>query len=149
MKPSDSSYNPFNMDWDQFQQSFKDQIPFNNQQLPWIQDYIQNILSQTMPGPLKGQAHSSRYRSEVFETHDYMIAKIKLPEGVNPDKLKVLLGNHILRLEGDSREESHTLTLPSPGRFHGSRAICKNGVLEVRIPKEDNDNFRQIHIRVL
>jgi HSP20 family molecular chaperone IbpA len=154
MKQSDGKFNPFQMDWEGFQNHFKEINPIGspyeavlaNKDFSWLEDYVQGILSQSLPPVPKEAQTGSSLQSEVFETHDYMIAKIKIPDPINPKKIKIFFATNQIWLEGLS-DKSKIIQLPTHGRFHGSKAAFKDDILEIRIPKETNIGFKEINVR--
>jgi HSP20 family molecular chaperone IbpA len=155
MDQFDRKFNPFQMDWQSFQNNFKGknftdgphEAVLANKDFSWLEDYIQGILSQALPQSSEEIAKKSVLQSEVFETHDYMIAKIKIPNQINPRKIKILFAINQIRLEGLPENRKPILQLPAHGRFQGSKAVFKDDILEIRIPKETNENFKQINVQ--
>jgi HSP20 family molecular chaperone IbpA len=155
MNESEGKFNPFQMNWDDFQNQFKgnsfSDAPYGailgNKDFSWVEEYVQGILSQAMPKPSEEVGKKSNLQSEVFETHDYMIVKAKVPH-MDPRNIKILLYANQLRLNGLPDQGTGVIQLPSFGRLHGCKAVFKKNTLEIRIPKDTNDNFKEIRIHL-
>lgn len=147
---ADNSFNP----WDFFGQN-ANKIPDNwsNPDMSWVQDYINDIMKQAMPGQFnEGQSsdrsHTPKQSSspEVFETHHYMIARIKVPEDIYPENVKVMFHTNELNIEG-IQSRPLQVKLPGNGLYKGSKAFYKDHILEIRIPKRSKERYQEIPIQ--
>lgn len=150
MPDSQNKFGPFDMNWkdlgEQFMSPHKDAY---NQDFSWIGDYVQDMLSQVLPDEAVHNSYvPSRLRPDVIDTHQYIIIRAKVPARVNTRKLKVFFNANQVRLTGLGEEEE-VVQLPASGRFEGSKAILKDDILEIRIPKELNEHYQEIHIQYL
>lgn len=149
--------NPYRMDWEGFQDHFKNNnfTRFPNQDewlknFSWIEDYVQGILQSSIPNreARTKQAPTSKPHTELFDTHDFMIVKIKTLDGQQPSQVKAHLAVNQLKIEGFTTEPLH-ISLPEQGRAQGSKAYFKGDTLEIRIPKESNVAYNEIYVRYL
>lgn len=143
---------PFNP-WEFFQEAMRQgggnsQTDWGNQDLSWIADYVNDMMQQSFPGQYYGGSFSStRLKQEVFETHDFIIARIEVPEDIDPEHLKVYFLTNELKVEGvDS--ETQRIQLPRNGLYKGSKAIYKEGILEIKIPKRARERFQEIPVQI-
>lgn len=145
-------FNPFDANWKDFEKNFmRSHKDVFNHDLSWLDGYIQDMVSQAMPtsGNKKTGFGQTRLHSDVFDTHHFMIVRTHIPERVNIRKLKVAFNNaNQVRISGVG-EEDETISLPAAGRYDGSKAIFKDDILEIRIPKESNEQYQEIYIQYL
>jgi HSP20 family molecular chaperone IbpA len=129
------------------------QFPFNMAKggLKSLDKYMDQIFSQAMPNangqPLFNSGQDS-VKSEVFETHHWMFVRIKVPNRAIASKLRISLGVNQVRVSGLTKE-IETIGLPATARLEGARAIYKDGILEIRIPKDLNEQFHEVNIQFL
>ncbi|MBU9712318.1 Hsp20/alpha crystallin family protein [Evansella tamaricis] len=162
------------MDWNQFQNIFKDKgfmgNPFfgaGGKDPQWIEEYIQNVLKQSMPNtdqqnsPDRAQGQTPNQsqnpninpnqspqplKREIFEGHYNMIVKILIPHHIHPNQLKIFHAANHLRIEGIPNHPPEIIELPALGKADGAMSVFKNSVLEVNIPKDPNVNYHEITI---
>jgi HSP20 family molecular chaperone IbpA len=155
MNPFEGRFNPLQIDWEGFQNQLKSenfiQAPkktiFSNNDFSWLENYIHDMVSESLPRPSKETNSRSKTKSTIFETHDYIIVKVNLADNIEPEHVKIYHYANQLKLEGLSNGSHTMVQLPAQGRYHGSKAIIRNGILEIRIPKETNETYRQIRVR--
>lgn len=103
-------------------------------------------------------------RIDVHETADEVIAICDLPGIENKNDLQINIENNVLRISGkvkrskEVKEErmhrqerivgsfERAVSLPCPVSQEGIVATYKNGVLEVKMPKLENEQKRNIDI---
>lgn len=146
------NFNP----WDLFGQNGNNKMPENwsNPDMSWVQGYINDIMKQAMPGQFNDGKNESRssdskkdYSSpDVFETHHYMIARIKVPEDIYPENVKVMFHTNELNIEG-IQSRPLQIKLPRNGLYKGSKAHFKDHILEVRVPKRSKERYQEIPIQ--
>lgn len=153
--------------WKSFEKIFGDRLPsLNYQQMQkmmqdprWVETFVQDILNKTMPkngggsifgggSPSQGDSEfSNRSDPEVFETHRSVIARIKVAKSEDTDGLKLAGNRFKLKLDGIKNMGPIEVNLPSAVNHRGTRARYKDGVLEVRMPKEtETESDRPIRI---
>jgi HSP20 family molecular chaperone IbpA len=146
-----NGFNPFNSWQNPFQQGF----PFNSEQL---QKQINDTISSYMPDFLKANAASNAapttnpqqqthsHKIDVFETHDFVVARIAVSE--NQPKPKLTLDTYRLYVKGMHGQEKETISvpLPSPIKPKYTKADYKSGVLEVRMLKKGPEPMTEITI---
>jgi HSP20 family molecular chaperone IbpA len=143
----------FSSNWDMIEKLVGAKLPIfpNDEQMAvlkntsWVDDYVRQMLDNTMPKqeilPNLGNSF------EVFETHYYVVVKVKISYEANPlvkirpDQVKVETSpNHkelIIPLP--------TLVVPSTGR-----ATYKDEILQIKIRKTKfSKSYREVAIRYL
>jgi HSP20 family molecular chaperone IbpA len=151
---STKDFDPFNFDWDDFKDQFsgkrsnKESKEFSgsNLDLGWLENYIQGALTKAMPDQAGDITKGQKLRHQVFETHDYMISRVAIPDEIDEMNLKVFIDTNRLILTGLPDNKTYTIQLPMNGRYAGSKATAKDQILEIRVPKESHRNYREIDI---
>ncbi len=141
------SQNPFSNWSSPFQQGF----PFNSQQ---IQEHINNTIANSMPDflrtnnevPQSNRPSSSKSNIEVFETHDFVVARIPVPN--EQTKPKLSLDTYKLYVKGLPDEPNGEVVVPLPSAIKPkyTKAEFKSGVLEVRMLKKGPEPMTDITI---
>lgn len=117
--------------------------------MPWVEEYVRGLIADVVPGASEtGPPPSSRtssFTGSVFETHQQVIARIRLPLGGETELPRVRASIHELQVE-TADGQRRTLKLPCFVRPDGARAVWKEDILEVRLPKEGNPRYRDIPV---
>lgn len=152
MPDSRGKFNPFDTNWKEFGKQFMSSYEeTDNQEFSWIEDYVRDILSQVLPDEVmqnSSMSMPSRPHPSVFDTHHDTIVRVKVPEHTSAQELKVFFNTSQLRILG-LEEKEKVIPLPTPGRFDGSKAVFKDNILEIRIPKELNELYQEVNIQYL
>lgn len=134
-----------------------------------LQEYIEGIIRQSinqsfgnslgMPAsPLqykpKGASdtgHESRIsedneKAEIFEAHDYILVKIQVPQNVYERNLSVRTSSSKVFIKWSPKSHEQVIQLPADVKKEGVKAVIKNHIMELSIPKEENTNSRQVDI---
>ncbi len=127
-------------------------------QNPWLEKYINDILGPDFWRQVMGN-QASRIRTNIFETSDEVIVRAEIPGLERESDLRVMLkgstlsfdatvpatnggfGNDKVILHSKAGKQhaqkiAHSVNLPCPVRDFGAKATYKNGILEVKLPKE-------------
>ncbi|MCH5584638.1 Hsp20/alpha crystallin family protein [Shimazuella sp. AN120528] len=147
----EKNFGSFN--WDEFIKSFQQSASSPNTTFEMDFSKVEDFISKSMNDMFKantsmGQFNSTSSKREVFETHDYMIVKLPIPENINPRDVSVFLDTNILMISGLGKD-MEKITLPMNGSFTGCQGYVKNGIMEIRVPKNEKKNFREIMIKYL
>lgn len=155
---ADNNNNQFNP-WEFFGQNGNG-MPggdWQNPDMTWVKDYVQDVMKQAFPGQFgegefRGNSGSGSRRgksnlsTDVFETHHFIITRINVPEDILAENIRVMFHTNELKIEGvDS--EPQIVRLPANGLYKGSKAMFKDNVLEIRIPKRSREQFQEIPIQ--
>jgi HSP20 family molecular chaperone IbpA len=130
-----------------------------------INNYVQDILGKIMPGNMNSginpqemfqgfqspvsssEPRSERLNSIAFETHDFIYVRISIKKEEWVKQLRIYYTTNQLIVEHiPDHEDKHTITLPAIVKKKGATATFKDGVLEVKIPKNIDLQFSQIDI---
>ncbi len=102
---------------------------------------------------------------DVYEEKDDIVVKVELP-GMDKNNIEVNLTDHTLTIKGEKKKEEEvknenyyrtersygtflrTLELPEDVHTDKVKAIFKNGILEVRMPKTEEAKAKEIKVKV-
>jgi HSP20 family molecular chaperone IbpA len=128
-----------------------------------INNYVQDLIGKMMPNmgdmmnrqdlfnnfqtPDLKQRSANVLNSTAFETHDYVFVRIPIR---NEDWLNQLrlyhTSNQLIVEHIPEKEDSNTITLPAIVKKKGGSANYKDGVLEIKIPKNIDMQYSQIDV---
>lgn len=147
---------PFNKDMKDAMQKMKPEE---------IDKYVQDIIGKVLPQNMRGgmmnpmemfngmQSTATRQHSDgalnssAFETHDYVYVRIPIKKEEWVRKLKLYHTSNQLILEDIPDDgDKHTITLPAIVKKKGAAANFKDGILEIKIPKNIDMQFSQIDV---
>jgi hypothetical protein len=84
---------------------------------------------------------------EVFETHHYVIVKLKLPQPNNPI---VHVRADRITIEDSPLLKKQAVRLPCLVLPHLSRASHKDGILQIKLRKRKlNKTIHEVHVRYI
>lgn len=149
-------------DWDDFQNRFfgeggwKETMNGASGTIPWVDRYVKGILAEAVPDsdstnfrPSPAASKQTAVACNVFETHRAVIVRFKLNGGTAPRDVRVFGTAHELKLVKLPEGEERTIKLPVPVRIDGAKAICKQRILEVTLPKETESPIKEIPVRYM
>ncbi|WP_142383742.1 Hsp20/alpha crystallin family protein [Peribacillus deserti] len=129
-----------------------------------MESYIEKFFSQFIPDTQKmlsqqtnpafgfmskpqGTSGNNKSTTAVFETHDHVFIRIPIKDAEQLKGLKIFHTSHQVYLEGlPGQEEREVITLPSLVKKKGAHAVCKDGVLEIRIQKSQDLQLSEIDV---
>jgi HSP20 family molecular chaperone IbpA len=130
-----------------------------------IDKYVQDIMDKMMPGSMRGmmnpqdlmssfqsplgnqQTTSNPLNSTAFETHDFVFVRIPIKNDEWVRHIRIYHTSNQLIAEGiPDRDDQHKITLPAIVKKKGAVATYKDGILEIRIPKNIDMQFSQIDV---
>jgi HSP20 family protein len=133
-----------------------------------IQDRMNRLFEQTLSRSRGEEGVSATTWTpavDIYETADTIVMKAELP-GVAREDIQIQINDNTLTLKGERRfakdvqEESYlrleraygsfhrSFTLPATVRQDKVRALFKDGVLELSLPKADESKPKRISIEV-
>jgi hypothetical protein len=123
----------------QFGQPNSQGMPFNGFN---IQKQVMDAVNQHLPDFLKqGQnfplSHMRSHNDDcqVFETHDFVIVRIPIPDNGH-GKPRISLSTHTLYIKDLPNHKDHLkIHLPCPIKTRHAKAEYRHGILEVRMLK--------------
>ncbi|WP_260871548.1 Hsp20/alpha crystallin family protein [Bacillus sp. X1(2014)] len=130
-----------------------------------INNYVQDVLGKLMPGNMNTGINpaemfqgfqssvspplttSDRLHSTAFETHNFVYVRISIKQEEWVKQLRIYHTSNQLIIEHiPHHEDKHTITLPAIVKKKGATATFKDGVLEVKIPKNIDLQYSQIDV---
>jgi HSP20 family molecular chaperone IbpA len=149
----DDERNNFNLNMRQFEQFFKKNFP-GVQPIDWkdlsnlnsIGNYVEDTLNHSFNRNDKRKQTKTQFSSEVFETHNRVIAKIQIPRHVKLDGMRLYVNGNQIKLE--NMDENQFIKLPVHVNTKSVKAILRDGILQVQMRKKNtNNNYREVYIR--
>lgn len=127
-------------------------FPYNGND---IQNQVMQNFDQLFPNFMRGAGasegqptgnQSGGSEPQVFETHDFVIARIPTQLDTNMQP-RILMDTYHLFIKGlPERSEQLTLKLPSPIKPKSAKAEYKDGVLEIRLLKRGPEPMTEINV---
>jgi len=127
--------------WSKDDQFFKQKLP--RVDLSSIDKYVQNVLSHVSD-------QTSIPLPELFETHYSVIARMKVSSKADVKQIKISVNSTQLKLKGIYDREEKLIKLPCCVEAAYCKALLKNGILEVKMPKvKHNSSYYEVPIHHL
>ncbi|KKK33648.1 heat-shock protein Hsp20 [Mesobacillus campisalis] len=132
-------------------------------QLSNIRKEFDRFLSD-FPETLQNEFNLGGIRVDVHETENEVVATCDIPGVENKEDIQIVIDNNQLKISGTinranevsdenmyrkerlSGSFNRTITLPVAVSEEGVKASYRNGVLEVRMPKQQNNPKKTIDI---
>jgi HSP20 family molecular chaperone IbpA len=147
---------PFGFDWSKLETLFSELQPAKGQKgkpqnLDWIDEFVKDIIKQAIPETVQTsktpQSSKTPLQTEVFETHRNVIARIRIPDNIEPRKLQVFVSLYHLKIEGPEGKK-HTIELPATVDSRACKAVFRDGVLQVQMRKQARgERFDEVYIQ--
>ena len=125
--------------------------------------WMNQLTGSPVPGGGNGQSSTWMPAVDVWETESELVLSFDLP-GISEDKISVELEDNVLTVSGE-RERAHehsgdrfyryerrfgtftrTVTLPQGVNEEAIKADYRDGVLEIRVPKPEEQKPKRIQI---
>lgn len=134
----DTRNNPFSQfDWNEFEKYFQGiipQKPGDSNSSSWIADYVQQIIKDNVPGVQSG-SNTKHYDTEIIETAENLLLKIKVPDKAEAQNLNVFTTGHQIKIESKDSREIQWFRLPHPVDPASCKAVYKDGALQLLLRK--------------
>jgi len=129
-----------------------------------IDTYVQDLMGKIMPTNMRGmmnpqelfsnfqptaphQPQASLLNSTAFETHDFVFVRIPFKQEAWIKQIRIYHTTNQLIVEHiPEQDDKHTITLPAIVKKKGATANYKDGMLEVKIPKNVDMQFSEIDV---
>lgn len=124
--------------------------PLNwNEGFHWINEYVENVLKDALSSHKETNGRSgSKLKSELFQTHHYVIVRFHVPASINGNQLRVHASRYRVKIEGLPGGEVQQVSLPALVYPETSRALYKDGILQVKLQKQKTEErFEEVDIR--
>ncbi len=130
-----------------------------------MEDAFDEFLSETTTGKPRRERFELVPPMDVYDAGDKIVIKVELP-GVRKEDVEVTVKGRDLVIKGEKkREEEHrdenyyytervygkfvrSVTLPVDVKIDEIKAVFKNGVLEIELPKVEEAKAKEIKIEV-
>ncbi|WP_261303812.1 Hsp20/alpha crystallin family protein [Paenibacillus andongensis] len=140
--------------WEQVEKFLGQKLPFGEKgqtfldNMTWAEGYVQDMLKKAMPG-LDASISSQGYAgSEIFETHEHVIIKVKIAKDENPRALQVFVKSNQIKLTGFVSGKNRILKLPTLVQPRTARVSYKQRLLEIKVRKRGlRENYVEAYIR--
>ena len=107
-------------------------------------EWLKGMQQQSSPDPVKP---TTGLNAEMFETHDYVFVRVPLKDEALIKQMKLFYtSNQVIIEHIPDLSDKHTLVLPATVKRKGAAASHKDGVLELRLPKNVDMQFAEIDI---
>lgn len=131
-------------DWQNFRQLLGSEFPFNLQHktddLTWVEKYVQDAMTNFLPKPLNIKSHTKNHQMEIFETHNNIVVKLHLSEK-EARNVTVFVSVNRIKLEGFPETARKIIKLTTYVVPESCRAVYKNGILQLHLRKQANDDY--------
>lgn len=104
--------------------------------------------SNQMKNDSSNSVQSSKdLNAEMFETHDFIFVRVPLKDEAQLKQMKLFYtSNQVIIEHIPEMSDKHTLILPATVKRKGAQASHRDGVLELKLPKNMDFNFSEIDI---
>ncbi|EFM09911.1 conserved hypothetical protein [Paenibacillus curdlanolyticus YK9] len=144
--------------WDELERWMQEQqLPRGFEALKntgWIERYVKTMMTKAMPEQMAQSvqtdqaAQQGHSRAETFETHHFIVVKWPLPRGAHPSSLRLLVREDRIRIEGLPGDGKDTVKLPKLVLPRVCKALCRDGILQVKLRKRPvNRQYYETTIR--
>lgn len=142
---SSDDFDPFaSIEFDKF---FNGKMPFPfepGNPSNWFNDYVRNMLVK----PVKAHGSNGRLPADIFETHRFLIVRIKLPESVELNKVRVMASSYSVKLQGLPDSKGQLIRLPKLVEARSGKVLLKEQVLQIKLRKRNTgEQFYELFIR--
>lgn len=153
------SLNGFNrhpwMKWEQLEKFLGQKLPFreNGQtfldNMTWVEGYVQDTLKKAMQGLDATVASTAGGdASDIFETHDHVIVKVRLPKDENPRALQVFVKSDHIKVTGTLNGKDRVIKLPAMVIPKTARVRYRERLLQVQVRKRGlKEGYHEAFIR--
>lgn len=149
MSPKDSKHD----NWLSEDPFFKSKFPFQeisdslNIDQSYIDQYVKDVLKRSSLNNTKTGFSPLFY--EVFELHNFVIAKISIPRKIHPENLSIFVNSMQIKIEGLPGGNKQIIPLPTPVNSAQSKATFKQSSLQIKTPKKPIGRFKEVYLRFL
>lgn len=127
-----------------------------------INHYIQNLMGQLMPDQIQQVLETqdfnkqtkqsapkrSTFPATVFETHDFVYVRVEIKDEEWLKNIRLYHTSNQLIIEHIPKlEDKHTITLPALVKKKGASTLIKEGILEIKIPKNIDMQYSEIELQ--
>ncbi|NEW08022.1 hypothetical protein GK047_18645 [Paenibacillus sp. SYP-B3998] len=140
--------------WEQIEKFLGQKLPFGEKgqtfldNMTWVEGYVQDMLKKAMPGMDASISSPGGISSEIFETHEHVIIKVKLSKEEDPKAIQVFVKSNQIKLLGFINGKNRIIKLPSLVLPKTVRVRYKQPTLEIKARKRGlKENYQEAFIR--
>lgn len=150
-------------DWQTFETTMLQQIPLlpkdfpasgHRQQPSWVSELTEKLLANEFSAASPADRSFGLFpfargmrNYRAFETHRSMIIRIPVPSGVTSDQIDTTVNPHQVKIRF-AKDKQRVIPLAKPILPDKTKALLRNGILELRMPKSRRGNGDMpIHVR--
>jgi hypothetical protein len=137
--------------WEHIEKFLGQKLPFGEKgqtfldNMTWVEGYVQDMLKKAVPGM---NANISSHESEIFETHEHVIIKVRIAKDENPRALQVFVKSNQIKLSGFLSGKNRILKLPTLVLPRTARVSYKQHLLQIKVRKRGlKENYIEAYIR--
>lgn len=127
-----------NFDWKSFEQFFGGKFPLAQSELnkntAWVDQVVKDVMTKAFP-QVDASKLGALYQTEVFETHNNVIVKIRIPDREQARSISVFAAMNHVKLDGGDSGKKQTIRLSSPVVPESCKAVYKGGVMQLHMKK--------------
>lgn len=142
-------------DWNRFfpfqNQFMKDQFKQMNpnEVESYVNQVMRSVFGNGYPSqfPFRDPLHNEdTHSAHTFETNDHVYVKLQINEK-QLEEIKIKHTSHTLIVENFPKDgENHKLILPALVKRKGTKATYNDGILEIRLMKQEDFHLSEIDI---
>ncbi len=117
-----------------------------------IDDEPEHTVSNTEPEHSRSQGliipsvREMAIQPQLIETHDYILIRVNIPTGINPDDFRISINETHAAIRWESGYIQQIVRLPEDIIREQAEAAVKDSILEIKIPRMRVGNVRKIDI---
>lgn len=129
-------------------QQFAPNLPFNDEQFNKAFNLFQNQNQNEKRSQETPEEKKEPLNYHVFETHDDVFLQIPISNKEQLKNLKIYHTSNKSIIEGiPTRDDKHEIILPAIVKKKGAKATYRDGMLEIKIPKNIDIQFTEIDVQ--
>ncbi|GFZ80799.1 hypothetical protein GCM10008018_27860 [Paenibacillus marchantiophytorum] len=140
--------------WEQVEKFLGQKLPFGEKgqtfldNMTWVEGYVQDMLKKAMPGEEASLSSHHPAGTEIFETHEHVIIKVKIAKEEDPRALQVFVKSNQIKLTGFLSDKSRILKLPTLVLPRTARVSYKQRLLQIKVRKRGlKESYVEAYIR--
>jgi HSP20 family molecular chaperone IbpA len=144
------------LNWDQVENFIGQKLPGHAKEkaqsfvdnMSWVENYVQEMLKKTMPTMDLGISSKDGVSIEVFETHEHVIAQVKLSKEEDARAIQIFVKSHQIKLTGFLNGKPRMIKLPHMVLPRTTRARYKQRILQIKVRKRGlKEGYHEAYIR--
>ncbi|MGG1517686.1 Hsp20/alpha crystallin family protein [Paenibacillus oryzisoli] len=140
--------------WEQVEKFLGQKLPFAEKGQTFLDNmmlaegYVQDVLKKAMPG-LEATLSTAAIQNEVFETHEHVIIKVKIPKDEDPRNLQVFVKSTHIKITGFANgNKSRIIKLSTLVLPRTARVRYRQRLLEIKLRKRGlKELYHEAYIR--